>query len=115
VGKPEVAVGNRRRLAPFRRAKVLGRDQGLIGSQQMQGDLAEVQPVKPFPALVAQAKVQVKAVNVGDNTFHPSLSEKGTPTLAGGRRPGDAISGGVTTIVYHILEKSQIHVKNTQQ
>lgn len=34
--------------------------------------------------------------------------EKGTPTLAGRRRPGDAISGGVTSVLYHTRERSQI-------
>lgn len=34
--------------------------------------------------------------------------EKGTPTLAGGHRPGDAISGGVTMVLYHTLERGKI-------
>ena len=34
--------------------------------------------------------------------------EKRRPALAGGRQPGDAISGGVMGIVYHILEKNQL-------
>jgi hypothetical protein len=51
----------------------------------MAGNLLEIQPVEPFPAFGAQAKVQVKAINVSDNTFHRIiLAIKGTAPLAGG-------------------------------
>ena len=43
----------------------------------------------------------------GDTIHSLSTFRKGTPDLAGGRRPGDSISGGVIRQVYHMLAGSQ--------
>ena len=77
--------------------KVFGVDQGLVRFQQAASHSLDIQPVEPLPPFGAQAVVQIVAVNVSDDSLHrnPFAQIKRRPTLAGGRRPGDAISGGV--------------------
>ena len=88
-----------RRVFHFRR-EILGRGQRLIRLQKMQADLLDVQPIEAPPAFGAQAKVEIKAVNVSDDTFHnTAFAHKRDSPPCGGRRAGDAISGGVAHII----------------
>ena len=56
------------------RGEILGLDQRLVGFQEMQSHLAEIQPVEALPAAGAQPVVQVEAIDVCDDAWHRPLS-----------------------------------------
>ena len=96
--------------------KVFRGSMHLAGLEQMPDQRLDVQPVEPFPPFFAQTVIQIVSVYIRNDSFHEqsllhfyihSSILKRQPTLTGGRRAGDAISGGVV----HILADLRDFVK----